>query len=198
MISMIPIPKSRPRATRRLVMATAEEAWEKSHGSNPLPETFVLACRGYYSKTIGEPGNDISCYDDSFHIVTPTEMTGWNGNTDPSRYGLRPEGGRYMARLQTGCWQFKSLIHRGKYQAFGQGDSPVTVDRVQWDGAVARTETGEFGINLHRGGVNGTSSEGCCTLPPEQWVAFRMELNRVLGSSGLKRFAFILVDGPIS
>jgi lysozyme len=195
---MIPIPKSKPKASRNLVIAKATEAWAKEHGTAPLPDRFVFAVRGYYSETIGAPGNDISAYDDAFFIVTPDGMTSCNGNTDPSRYGLRPEGGRFMARLKPGCWWFKPLIHRGKYQAYGQGENPVTVERIKKDGTIAKTETGEFGINLHLGGINGTSSEGCCTLPPEQWSDFRRALNEVLHLAGLKRFSFILADGPIN
>lgn len=195
---MIPIPKSKPKASRDLVIAKATEAWAKEHGTAPLPDRFVFAVRTYFSETIAPSGPNINAYDDAFFIVTPDGMTSWNGNTDPSRYGLRPEGGRFMARLKPGCWWFKPLIHRGKYQAFGQGDNPVTVERIKKDGTIAKTETGEYGINLHLGGVNGTSSEGCCTLPPEQWSDFRRTLNEVLHLAGLKRFSFILTDGPIN
>jgi hypothetical protein len=195
---MIPIPKSKPKAPRDLVIRKATEAWADKHGTSPLPERFVLAVRGYYSQTIGDPGNDISVYDDAFFIVTPTAMTAWNGNTDPSRYGWNSNADKFMARLKPGCWWFRPLIHRAKYQAFGQGPDLVTVERVKKDGVIGVTESGEFGINLHLGGVNGTSSEGCLTLPPEQWNDFRRTLNEVLHLAGLKRFAMILIDGPIN
>ena len=195
---MIPIPKAKPKATRDLVVRKATEAWAAKNGTAPTPERFVIAVRGYYSATIGKEGNDIAAYDDAFFIVTPTTMTSWNGNSDPSRYGWNAGAGKFMARLKPGCWWFRPLIHRGKYQAFGQGPYPVTVERIKPDGTVALTESGEFGINLHLGGVNGTSSEGCCTLPPEQWSDFRRDLNGMLHLAGLKRFAFILMDGPIN
>ena len=195
---MIPIPKAKPKAPSALVIRKATEAWADKHGTSPLPERFVLAVRGYYSESIGESGNDLSAYDDAFFIVTLTGMTAWNGNTDPSRYGWNAKAGKYMARLKPGCWWFKSLIHRGNYQAFGQGDNLVTVERIKKDGSVAKSESGEYGINLHLGGVNGTSSEGCLTLPPEQWSDFRRALNSMLNLAGLKRFALILIDGPIN
>ena len=157
----------------------------------------MLAVRGYYSQTIGEDGNDVGVFDDALFIISPEGMTSYNGNCDPSRYGWNPNAGKFMARLAAGCWKFRSLIHRGKYQAFGQGDNPVTVERIKSDGTIARTETGEYGINLHRGGINGTSSEGCVTLTVPQWEPFRKELNRVLTLARLKTFDFILVEGPI-
>lgn len=195
---MIPIPKSKPKAPRELVLAEATKAWADKHGTTPLPKHFVLAVRGYYSLTIGGPGNDLSAYDDALFIVTPTEMTSWNANTDPSRYGWNANADKFMARLKPGCWWFRSLIHRGRYQAFGQSEDLVTVERIRKDGSIAITESGEFGINLHLGGVNGTSSEGCLTVPPEQWSDFRRALNYLLHLAGLKRFALILIDGPIN
>ena len=54
---MIPIPKSKPKASRDLVIRKATEAWADKHGTSPLPERFVLAVRGYYSETIGEEGS---------------------------------------------------------------------------------------------------------------------------------------------
>lgn len=194
---MIPIPQSKPKASRDLVIRKATEAWADKHGSTPPPARFVLAVRGYYSLTIGGPGNDLSAYDDAFFIVTPAGMTAWNGNTDPSRFGWNAGAGKFMARLQPGCWWFRPLVHRGKYQAFGQSENLVTVERIKKDGAIAMTESGQFGINLHLGGVNGTSSEGCLTLPPEQWTDFRRTLNEMLEQAGLNRFAMILISGPI-
>jgi len=54
---MIPIPKSKPKATRDLVLRKATEAWAKEHGTAPLPERFVFAVRGYYRDSMGEVGS---------------------------------------------------------------------------------------------------------------------------------------------
>jgi len=82
--------------------------------------------------------------------------------------------------------------------AFGQGDDEVTVERLRSDATIAQTETGCFGINLHRAGVNGTSSEGCMTVPQDQWVQFRNTLDLALEKTGVKTFPLILIDGPIT
>ena len=81
---------------------------------------------------------------------------------------------------------------------FGQGDSPVTVERMSADGEIHDEETGCFGINLHRGGVNGTSSEGCLTVTQEQWKVFHYYLTLALDKAGMKSFPLILIEGPIS
>jgi hypothetical protein len=193
----IPIPASKPKASLSLVMQKARERWEKCNPGFGLPEFFVLAVRGYYSATIAPAGNNISAYDDAFFIVSPLGFTAWNGNTDPSRYGWNPNADKFMARLAPGCWKFGKVLHRKKYQAFGQV-RPVTVERIRKDGSIAITETGSFGIHDHCGGNNGTSSEGCTTHPIPQWEPYRRELNRIIDQMGVKIYDFILIDGPIN
>ena len=195
---MIPMPRSKPQAALSVVMDSAKQEWNKSYEKDMFPELFVLAVRGYFSQTIGEAGNDINVYDDAHFIVSPLGISAWNSNVDPTRYGWNAKAGKYMARLSAGCWKFQRLIHRAKYQAFGQGDNLVRVDRVRADGSIARVETGLFGINDHLGGENGTSSEGCMTHPPTQWNDYRKKLNKVLALASLKQFDFILVEGPIN
>ncbi len=197
------LPPSKPRASLSLVHEAATSAWRRVHGLKPIPELYVLAVRGYYRDTMGKRGeNDIAIYDDAFFIVSPFGFSSWNGNTDPSRFGWNTGAKKYMARLKVGIWIFKRLKHKMNsptgYMAFGQGDSPVTVQRMSGDGKVHNEETGCFGINNHRGGSVGTSSEGCVTLPPEQWPAYYGQLAAALEMSGAKSFPLILIEGPIS
>lgn len=194
-----PIPRSRPHASLSVVMAEAQKAWEKER-QGELPAVFVLAVRGYYRDSMGKVGaNDSGMYDDAFFIVTPDHFSPWNGNTDPSRYGWNPNADKYMARLKTGVSWFKRLKHKinspSGYMAFGQGSQRVTVERIKQDGTIATTETGLFGINLHRGGNNGTSSEGCQTVPIEQWPEFDKTLAKIIGD---QLFPYILIEGPIN
>jgi lysozyme len=104
-----------------------------------------------------------------------------------------------MARLKVGVWSFRRLKHKINspkgYMAFGQGSSPVTVERIKQDGTIAITESGQYGINLHRGGNSGTSSEGCQTIPPAQWPEFDKTLAEIIG--GL-RIPYILTDEPVA
>lgn len=194
------IPPNKPRATRAMVYAAALSAWKWHQGAQPMPSTFVLAARGYYRDTMGMPGtNDVGIYDDAIFIVTPGPFIAFNANLDPSRYGWNPGAGKYMARLAPGVWSFRRLKHHPArpdgYMAFGQGDSAVTVHRIRENGTIATTENGCFGINLHRGGVNGTSSEGCLTIPRDQWDFFDATLAGIVGKNP---FTLILTDEPIT
>lgn len=195
----IPIPPSKPHASLSVVMAAAE----KANGGKPLPAVFVLAVRGYYRDTMGVPrSNDYGIFDDAFFIVSPFGFSAWNGNSDPSRIGWNGNAGKFMARLKPGVYTYQRLKHHASrpdgYMAFGQGERPVTVERLRQDGTIAQTETGYFGINLHRAGINGTSSEGCCTVPREQWEDFRDTLSDAMRKSAVSSFSLILVDGPIA
>jgi hypothetical protein len=196
-----PIPPGRPHAALGLVMSHARAAWEGERPTSSLPETFVLMSRAYYEATMGQPGNDVGMYDDAAFIVSPQGFSSWNANTDPSRYGWNAGAGKYMARLKPGIYTYRRLKHHPSrpdgYMAFGQGDSPVTVERIREDGSIARTESGCFGINLHRGGINGTSSEGCMTIPTGQWPAFDQTLSGTLKSLNLTGFPLILIEGSI-
>jgi lysozyme len=192
------LPKVKPKASRAIVTAKASSAYGET-----LPAVYVLAVRGYYRDTMGKAGvNDVGIYDDALFIVSPHGFSSWNGNTDPSRFGWNTAAKKFMARLKAGCWEFRRLKHHPSrptgYMAFGQGAAPVTVQRVKADGTVHNEETGCFGINLHRGGISGTSSEGCVTLPAEQWPAYYGQLAAALELADQKTFPLILVEDLIS
>lgn len=195
------IPPSKPKASRQTVEVAALREWKAAgKKAEDFPTTYVFACRAYYEDSMGKQDqNDVGIYDDALFIVTPTHFSSWNANTDPSRYGWNAGAGKFMARLKPGVWWFRRLKHKinspNGYMAFGQGGDPVTVERIRQDGAIATTEAGCFGINLHRGGNNGTSSEGCQTVPLEQWSAFDKSLAKFIGSD---RFRYILAEGSIT
>jgi lysozyme len=196
------LPPSKPRASLGVVIAAGNKAWQAARPGTPLPDFFVLVVRAYYRDTMGVPrSNDYGIYDDAVFIVSPFGFSPWNGNSDPSRIGWNPGAGKYMARLKPGIYKFRSLKHKINsplgYMAFGQGASPVTVERIRQDGTIAQTETGRFGINLHRGGQSGTSSEGCLTVPPGQWIAFRNTLDTAIARMSAETFPLILVEGPL-
>lgn len=135
---------------------------------------IVVGIRGYYRDSMGLPGvNDRGIYDDALFIDATQAYASFNGNTDPSRIraGSGTGAAKGMASLNTGTWfVHKFDLHRGQYLALCQRAGDVTVSR---DGKnVSYEDTGEFGINIHRGGYNSTSSEGCQTIHPDQWDSF--------------------------
>lgn len=155
---------------------TLGELVEKNgYKASDLPELFVVGVRGYYKDTMGKPGvNDRGIYDDAIFLACVHDHTfaSFNANTDPSSYrkGKGIGSAKGMACLKRGLYHSHQLgLHRGKYMALIQTGGEVTVVR---DGTPDYEETGWFGINIHKGGYNTTSSLGCQTIHPDQWMGF--------------------------
>lgn len=150
----------------------------------------VYAARGYYAKAMGGPGNDRGIYDDAVFVVTPHAFAAFNANTDPSIF--RPG----IATLKRGVHRYKKGIHGlsrpvgpRRYPAFRPATPgerlPVTRDGQRGDAwGVA--------INIHKGSLNSTSSEGCQTIHPDQWPAFYALLAGELDRTGQKSFPYLL------
>lgn len=187
------VPPSRPRAKEGQILLRAQAAFIKA-GHDFLPEVFLVGVRSYYRDTMGKPGtNDRGIYDDALFIFGPDTFAAFNGNTDPTAW--RPK----VATLLPGVHWYKPGKHgisrpSGGYPAFRPAtkDEALPVARdgvaVPWPG---------IAINIHRGGVNTTSSEGCQTIPPAQWEAFHALLTSLLKRTGQKTFPYILLEGPV-
>lgn len=185
------IPKSKPMANHEKI-----EQIIKEHGIDIKKYPVVLVgVRGYYLNTMGKPGtNDRGIYDDAFFWCSPSSFMSANGNTDPSklRKGKGTGSSKGMAKLEPGVWMYKTGVHNGSvpHPAFRQADK-VTVKR---DGDPDYLDTGMFGINIHRGGKNSTSSLGCQTVPPDQWDSFKNLGYSELKRYGQKEFPYILIE----
>lgn len=149
----------------------------------------LVGIPGYYLDTMGKPGeNDRGIYDDAIILISQEAHVTFNANTDPSSFR------KGIATLKPGLWQYKLGIHglskpaNRRYEALVQA-APVTVHRdSQGD------ETGYFGINIHRGSYNSTSSLGCQTIFPDQWPAFIALVKSELKRTGLKTIPYLLVN----
>lgn len=152
------IPNSRPQ------IKEADALKHIAHIDRAKYPLVILGIRGYYKDTMGKPGvNDIGMYDDAIILSYKHESDylylTFNGNTDPSRQRDR------MATLKPGTYFAHCIgLHKNSYTALVQRMGKVTVLRYM-TGKNPIEDTGYFGINIHEGGVNGTSSEGCQTVP---------------------------------
>ncbi|MEG3182132.1 hypothetical protein [Sphingomonas sp. LT1P40] len=183
-------PNARPQMTEAQLMAKVAPL-----GITRLDTLFVVGIRGYYLDTMGRAAaNDRGIYDDALFVVAPDQhFSAYNGNTDPSRrrIGGGTGAGKGMACLKPGLWRAHRLgLHKGQYRALIQTGGKVTVTR---DGTPPYEDTGYFGINIHRGGIGTTSSEGCQTIPPEQWPTFIANVDALAKRLGVVTVPYALV-----
>lgn len=158
----------------------------------------ILGIRGYFDN----PGeNERGVYDDGASIIgaAPDEFRAFNWNTDPSKQSpgmavLQPgeydwtKGIHGMHHLDLSNPRDKAALewlndhvgqdhpdpyYRLTYWAFRQA-GPFTVLRDGQTVPETITDPSHWPwIDGHHGGLNGTSSEGCQTVPIEQWREFR-------------------------
>jgi hypothetical protein len=187
----------------------AASAFDYIHSTFRVPVPYFYTNRALYKNTMGAPSvNDRGIYDDALFIHSPSAMAAYNGNTDPSRYRKGQgtlDNTKGMACLNPGAWfVHKFAKHKNQYLALCQRLGPVIVTR---DGDPPYEDTdlnrpgGYFGINIHRGGYNGTSSAGCQTIHPTQWGSFINlaidQAKRYHGASWYKAcIPYILLDQP--
>ena len=149
----------------------------------------LLGRRGYYRDALGTPGkNDRGIYDDAIMLVTPNVYATFNANTDPSV--TRPG----IAVLDLGVWDYKLGIHNISKDPRVHPHYPALIQagpvRVVRDGG--HVDTGWFGINIHRGGLHTTSSEGCQTIHPSQWQEFIDTVTREMHALHLTIIPYVL------
>ena len=178
------IPKNRPQQKRQ----DTERQLKSAGVSDPV---CLVGIRGYFRDTMGAVGkNDRGLYDDAIILVSPNVHAAFNANVDPARSGKNPKVGKGYASLKPGVWRYRMGKHGirsgSPYKALVQA-APVTVAR---DGG--NDETGWFGINIHRGGITRTNSEGCQTLPPAQWPAFIALVDSELKRNNAKTVSYVL------
>lgn len=190
---MIPIPPQKPS-----IGLNSVEFLMRGKGYDKLvPEgqVYLAIIRGYYLDMMGAKGkNDLNMFDDMAAWVWPNGFATFNFNADPTRFGYNRNAGKNMAQLCPGLWDFVMRKHKGQYDAFGQGENKVAVYRRDSGGQVSTIEEGLFGINIHKAGINTTSSEGCLTVPLSQWDQFKQLGYSLLKSNKQRTFKVALFD----
>jgi len=219
------VPKSRPQMKALDVRRALQTALEADKGLNlaavqrDCPVMF-LANRAYYLETMGRPDrNDFGTFDDAAWIVTPTSVTAFNWNVDPSAEGWNASLGKPYANLMAGVWPFIRGQHKGKGPAWRQPYQEQAEDldlgryftdgRAQGLFKVLRSvparkihfvDEGYHAINIHWASRNGTSSWGCQTAPiapVNQWEEFQQLSYQLAKSFGQSWVPYALTEGPI-
>jgi len=161
------VPSQRPKVSERRIAEILLERGVR----DPVA---VIGWPGWFAD-MGRPGNDRGIYDDAIVVATPTVFAAFNGNVDPVGSGWNPGVGKPYASLKPGVWRYHPGWHKwgspSGHPAFRQAGD-VTVHRDPADGKPGYEQTGDFGINIHRGSYNSPSSWGCQTIWPDQWKAF--------------------------
>lgn len=185
------MPTAKPGASRGRIETIVAKFIDKLEGS----KFVMVACRGYYRDTMGKPGvNDRGIYDDAIFFIAPDCFMAFNANVDPSIYRMKIAT---VAGDQV-IWYRKGLHGIGRppprcYPAFRQS-RPLIVERDDGKGGRVKCKPDWPFTNLHRGGVKGTSSEGCLTIPPSQWDAAKKLGYELMTRHGQKEVPCILVE----
>lgn len=177
-------PPEKPKLSR-------EEAEEilKNYGVDNYP-VKILGVRGYYKKSLGDPNaNDRNLYDDALFVITPHYFSAYNANTDPSKFR------KGIAVLKTGV----HLYRKGKHGLSKPGGGynalrPATKGEKL---PVIRDEVGDsegIAINIHKGSYSTTSSEGCQTIYPDQWLPFINKVYEQMDKHNQNVIPYILVE----
>lgn len=184
---------TKPKASEELVRTKFVEAMGEIPDSWKL---FIIAVRGYYFKSMGNPNkNDRGVFDDAFFVFGPSGFKAFRGNTDPSAY---KQGVASLCPNFT--YWYKKGLHgiskKNPYPAFRPASkdelSKVTRDGVKnpWDGQA---------INLHHGSASGgTSSLGCQTVPYEDWNEFYDYVTNEMKLASVDKFPYTIINGPIN
>lgn len=172
---------NRPKLSRQQALAKVNISFPE--------RTFLLGIRGYYKDSMGKPGvNDRSIYDDCVCLITPDKFITFNANTDPSIFR------KGIAVLKPGLHYYKKGMHKISGPHPYPALRPATPDESL---PVVRDGQGEsrgIAINIHKGGYNTTSSEGCQTIYPDQWNEFIKEVYAAMESAGQKKIPYLLIE----
>jgi len=185
---MTAIPNSKPKMSKEDVLK------ELAAFNLDAYQVKVLGIRGYYKSTMGNPlKNDRGIYDDAMFIVSPDMFATFNANTDPSitRAGIATLVAPQVVLYKVGI---HGVSGKNPRQAFRQASFGIGVIRDEKAGIFKDSAAAPFWIDIHDGGNNTTSSEGCQTIPKGQWLAFNEALKLQLKINKQTIFPYALIE----
>jgi lysozyme len=177
------LPPSRPQQAKSKTQALLTKARVDD-------AVALVGIRGYYRDSMGVPGeNDRGIYDDAIFLVSPNAYATFNANTDPS---VKRQG---IAVLKPGVHRYRKGKHGlskpgGGYPALRPAN-PAEELPVTRDG---QGDSMGIAINIHKGGIRTTSSEGCQTIYPSQWESFISLVYSEMDRAGQKTIPYLLVE----
>ena len=176
------LPSSRPQQKKEVT-----ERLLKKAGVND--DVALVGIRGYYLDSMGIVGkNDRNIYDDAIFVVSPNVYATFNANTDPSAFR------KGVASLVPGVHMYRKGNHgisRGPgYPALRPATKKEALPVFRDDVGVSIG----YNINIHRGGHNTTSSLGCQTIPPSQWLAFQTLVYEEMDRYSQKTIPYLLIE----
>ncbi len=173
---------------------------------------YVIYTKPYELNIVGRrsPNTIPNKFDDTLFVFWKDDDNNWEGKkynitTDPATYFLQnPLSTLGSAILKEGQWKdaYGIGMHRNSYEAVVQ-KKPVTVYRdynrdaiLDWNNG--REETGLFGINIHKAGVNtqdiGKYSAGCQVFQDvsdfEEFMNLARKQKQLYGNT----FTYTLID----
>ena len=77
----------------------------------------LIGVRGFFASMGATAGNDPGVYDDAIFLVTEAACTGFNANTDPTKYQTP------NVTLKPGKWRYRIGLHKG-YEALVESGLP--------------------------------------------------------------------------
>lgn len=176
------LPASKPQQKREV----SEKLLKKA---GIVDKVAIIGIRGYYLNSMGVAGkNDRNLYDDAIFVISPTVYATFNANTDPSPFR------RGVASLVPGV----HLYRKGRH-GISKGPGYPALRPATKNEALPVFRDGEgvsigYHINIHRGGNNTTSSLGCQTIPPRQWLAFQTLVYEEMDRYSQKTIPYLLIE----
>lgn len=156
------------------------ELYPKLDTSTP----FIVGIRGYYLNTKGEKGrNDLGIFDDAILFFDGEHLHNFNGNTDPSKSGLK------LAMLLAGTYTYYKGKHRMQYNALRPHPEGVRMPCTR-DGRIGLAT----GCNIHKGGEISTGSRGCQTIPKSQWDDFISIVYNTMDGKNMQTIKYYLYE----